>query len=309
MVLAWKEIIEEKDALNLDIAQGKQAVTKRDQSDKTVVKLLNQAYRRLILPKQEDPKDAIECIPNKLPNGDDSPIARAARKLHNEDCLIEVYSPQRLRMEVLDLYIWNDTAHIDLKQLWQYLTSYIYMPRLQSAAVLLGAVKDGVVAIDDTAGFAYAEGWDGSKYINPVRLKHVEPSISDRCLVVRSDVALKQIEAEEQAKKASETTVIYKPDTAPSGGGTPPPPPPPDRKTVLKRFYGSVSLDPLRVNRDASDIANEIVQHLTKLNGAEVEISIDIVTRFPEGFPDDVVRTVSENCRTLKFKDHGFEED
>lgn len=29
----------------------------------------------------------------------------------------------------------------------------------------------------------------------------------------------------------------------------------------------------------------------------------------PNGVPDDVVRTVSENARTLKFTDHGFEED
>jgi hypothetical protein len=29
----------------------------------------------------------------------------------------------------------------------------------------------------------------------------------------------------------------------------------------------------------------------------------------PNGVPDDVVRTVSENARTLKFTDHGFEDD
>jgi hypothetical protein len=29
----------------------------------------------------------------------------------------------------------------------------------------------------------------------------------------------------------------------------------------------------------------------------------------PDGAPDDVVRTVSENARTLKFEQHGFEQD
>jgi hypothetical protein len=29
----------------------------------------------------------------------------------------------------------------------------------------------------------------------------------------------------------------------------------------------------------------------------------------PDGVPDNVVRTVSENCRTLKFISQGFEEE
>jgi len=29
----------------------------------------------------------------------------------------------------------------------------------------------------------------------------------------------------------------------------------------------------------------------------------------PVGAPDQVVRTVTENCRTLKFKTYGFEEE
>jgi hypothetical protein len=29
----------------------------------------------------------------------------------------------------------------------------------------------------------------------------------------------------------------------------------------------------------------------------------------PGGAPDHVVRTVTENCRTLKFKTYGFEEE
>jgi hypothetical protein len=27
----------------------------------------------------------------------------------------------------------------------------------------------------------------------------------------------------------------------------------------------------------------------------------------PEGVPDDVIRTVTENAKTLKFEQHGFE--
>jgi hypothetical protein len=45
------------------------------------------------------------------------------------------------------------------------------------------------------------------------------------------------------------------------------------------------------------------------LVGAQVTISIDISAHIPDGVPGDVVRTVMENCRTLKFKSSGFEEE
>jgi hypothetical protein len=75
----------------------------------------------------------------------------------------------------------------------------------------------------------------------------------------------------------------------------PPPSPSP------KRFYGSVKLDALRLRRDAGQIADEVIQHFTSLAGAEVEITLEVQVSIPEGVPDNVVRTVTENCRVLKF--------
>ncbi len=49
-------------------------------------------------------------------------------------------------------------------------------------------------------------------------------------------------------------------------------------------------------------------QHLANLVGSKVEATLEIQAEIPDGVPDQVVRTVSENCRTLKFKTHGFEE-
>jgi hypothetical protein len=34
---------------------------------------------------------------------------------------------------------------------------------------------------------------------------------------------------------------------------------------------------------------------------------LDIDAQAPSAVPDHVVRTVTENCRTLKFDTHGFE--
>jgi hypothetical protein len=75
-----------------------------------------------------------------------------------------------------------------------------------------------------------------------------------------------------------------------------------------KRFFGSVALDPTRVGRDAGRIAEEVIQHLAGLMGSNVEITLEIHVELPDGTPDHIVRTVTENCRTLRFKAHGFEE-
>lgn len=62
------------------------------------------------------------------------------------------------------------------------------------------------------------------------------------------------------------------------------------------------------MNRDAGQIAEEIVAHLVGQPGAEVEITLEIQANLPEGAPDNVVRTVNENSRTLKFENQGLEE-
>jgi hypothetical protein len=79
-------------------------------------------------------------------------------------------------------------------------------------------------------------------------------------------------------------------------------------KTV-RRFYGSVQLDPARVGRDAGRIADEVVSHLAGLVGSRVRVTIEIESEFEIGVSDHVVRIVTENSRTLKFTTHGFESE
>jgi len=78
---------------------------------------------------------------------------------------------------------------------------------------------------------------------------------------------------------------------------------------LTERFYGTVSLDPARTGRDAGRIAEEIITHLVALNGAEVKVTLEIEADVPSGVPDNVVRTVTENSRTLKFTSQGFEKE
>lgn len=77
-----------------------------------------------------------------------------------------------------------------------------------------------------------------------------------------------------------------------------------------RRYHGTVALDPTRVGRDAGKIADEVVTHLVGLLGSSVRVTLEIEAEVPAGVPDNVVRTVTENTRSLKFTTNsGFEKE
>ena len=90
---------------------------------------------------------------------------------------------------------------------------------------------------------------------------------------------------------------------------TPPTPPTPPVAPKLTRFHGTVTLDPTRVGRDASRVADEVIAHLSGLVGAKVTVTLEVEADIPSGAPDHVVRTVTENSRTLRFTSQGFEKE
>ena len=76
-----------------------------------------------------------------------------------------------------------------------------------------------------------------------------------------------------------------------------------------RRFYGTVTLDAARLASSAGTIGSEVVQHLEALLGAHVELTLEIQAEVPDGVPDDVVRIVTENARTLEFDSASFEDE
>jgi hypothetical protein len=86
-----------------------------------------------------------------------------------------------------------------------------------------------------------------------------------------------------------------------------------ERDFVCRRlrpsFFPHVGRAAAATSRDADQIAAEVVQHLVALVDAAVEVKLEISADVPSGVPDEVVRTVIENAKTLKFEQHGFEEN
>jgi len=74
------------------------------------------------------------------------------------------------------------------------------------------------------------------------------------------------------------------------------------------RFFGTFRVDPERYAKEINRLNQEAVQHIAAQDRVDLQITVDIRAVKKDGFPDTVVRIVSENASTLKFDQSGFED-
>jgi len=310
--LAWTSIQQEEDQLNLDAAQKRQVGTQVQKNDETIQARLLETYCHLLVPTQQG-TGPIEWSTTRLQGGDNL-VGRVARKLKSDQQLITEWSPALLRME-LDRWLWKDANHIGIKQLWEYMAQYLYLSRLRDDNVLIRAIQNGVGSLTWRDYFGYASAVrDDGYYIGLVAGGLPSVTMDSASVLVKPDAVQRQ--RDEEAAKEKETVYIPGEDEGEekkvgdggNGEETGVTPGQEQQKVVLRRFHGTVELDPTRLGRDAGRISDEVLIHLTGLVGAKAKIVLEIDVEVPNGVPEDKVRIISENCNTLKFKGHGFEE-
>jgi hypothetical protein len=312
--LAWQSILAEKEALNLDPHQVRQAETQRQAADGAVEARLPETYQWLLVPEQINPQAPITWQAVRL-SGGDALAARASKRLRSDESLVTTLGSTILRKHLDDVPLWRG-EHVAVRQLVDDFARYLYLPRIAGPEVLLEAMRDGVALLTwQTDAFAYAESYDESagRYPGLRGGQRVALSTDSAGLLVKPDVARRQID--------SETTVPGPIEGGPGEGpepgkpGTPPVPKPegeepgPPPAPRPRRYHGTIQLDSARVGRDASRIADEVISHLSGQVGAEVNVSLEISVYLPDGASEQIVRTVTENSRTLGFTSHGFETD
>ncbi len=317
--LAWQSIERDADTLNLDPFQRKQAHDKNEDADRTVEQRIPEAYFWLLVPSEKKEGDSsqgrLEWTELKA-SGTDALANRASKRLKSEGLLITNWAGSLLRREMDRVPLWRGN-HVAVKQLADDFARYLYLPRLRDREVLAEAISDGLGLISWTQeSFAYADGWDDEQQrYRGLRVgQRIGISLDGDGLLVKPEVAQAQFARQPEPRDGGPTEG----DVRPEGNGGGGPGAAADGKTgeesktqkpLPRRFHGSVILNPVRLSRDAADVANEIVQHLMKQPGAKVEVILDIAADIPGGAPDDLQRTVNENCRTLKFRSFDFEEN
>ncbi|MGE3977829.1 MAG: Swt1 family HEPN domain-containing protein, partial [Nitrospira sp.] len=311
--LAWQSILDDKETLDLSPHQVRQAQNQKDSAFSVVSARIPESYQWLMVPTQASPQASVQWLSFRL-TGQEPLAVRASKKLRNEELLVTELAATRLRLELDQVPLWRGN-HVSIKQVVEDFARYVYLPHLREPKVLIDAITNGLGLLmwpDDS--FAYADSFDeaagryrGLRYGQPVLITNTDPG-----LLVRPEVALQQQEAEAKTVPATAGQSNAESGDGPSAGGTGTvkgAAPMPKGPRAPKRFHGSVSLDPTRVGRDAGRIGDEVIAHLVGLMGSDVKVTLEIEADMPNGAPDNVVRTVTENSRTLKFTSQGFEEE
>ena len=300
--LAWTSIKNDSQDLNLDAAQNRETENSLKRSNETVDLRLSETWCWLLVPSVDraDMK-TLEWEKTRLSGSADTLITRAAHKLIQNEAIIKEWAPALLLMELDDL-LWRGVNHLQIKQLWDYLTTYCYLPRLASYNVLEKAIQRG---LQSEEYFAYAAAVGENRYID---LKYNQSTQIDRSgFLVRVNVARAQIERERDSRTEPSTPPNNPPDNGERPTGTPDTTPTEPEPAKSMRFFLSAQLDTTRVNRDVQRILEEIVVHLTQEPDVTMEIRLEVAATAPKGISQQTVRAVSENCRTLKLGDFGFE--
>ena len=251
-------------------------------------------------------------------SGQESLAVRASKKLRSEELLVPALAGTRLRMELDRVPLWRGD-HVTVRQLTEDFARYVYLPRLCDPGVLVAAVQDGLaLLLWQKESFAYADSYDeaAGRYRGlrcGQRVDVIQPSSEG--LLVKPDVAFRQQQTDQAAAAAitggpvvtgtglayDQTDSLGAGPSSSTDGAKP--------STRPKRYHGTVALDATRAGRDAGRIAEEVIAHLAGIVGAKLTVTLEIEATVPDGVPENVVRTVTENSRTLKFTSHGFEKE
>lgn len=310
--LAWKSIKEDSIDLNLDAAQNRETENNLNRSNQTVEARIVETYCHLLVPYIDREVDLKTIIWDEISirGGTDSIVAKAARKMQQNEQLITQWAPALLNMQ-LDNLLWQERNDINVGELWKLLCTYCYLPRLASFEVLQTAIQNGVNSDDY---FAYADGIADGKY-SALKYNQYVGFIDRSGYLVKQVAALKQKAAEARDKPVTPASVWPDKPVDPTNPPAVQPGPVPDIPASPQReqpknshFAMTATLDTTRVVKNVGNLMDEIINHLMQVEGANVEIKLLVEATMPDGTPVTTVRTVTENCRTLRIDDFGFEE-
>lgn len=315
--LAWDSIVTdiENGALNQDISHLNQAKRSRDHAEQSLSQLIRESWKWLIAPVEEFVKgkpqlewDAIQVSPTE-PNL----VQAIENKLREEEWVIYEWSPIHLRNLLQQWYFKDGATEVSALKVWQDTCHYLYLPRLVNDQVFRDAIAKGVETGDY---FGFAAGKEGDRYLGFVFGRPAAIVLDEASLLIDRDAALAWRARMEKGGSATEGGKV-----SPTGGGdddsrpdpvAPPVSPLPPSSTGMSaktRFYGTVTLDPIKAKMDFATIMDEIVQQFTTQLGVDVTISVEIQAQSKNGFDEALQRIIKENSNVLKFDSAEFEDD
>jgi hypothetical protein len=207
-------------------------------------------------------------------------------------------------MEMEQFNLWKGNDALSVRELWEDYTRYVYLHRLKNQAVLYSALQSGISSGDF---FAYAEdNGETGAYKGLILGDKGFLNISPDGFLVKLGAAKRQIEKQKKVEPEGGSGTEGRGSV--TGGPDPIEPPTIAAKTKIPtHFYGTLTIEHSKLGSTAGTINQEVLQHLAQLPGAKMTVTMDIQVDMPYSAGDDVIRTVKENCKALKFTESNFE--
>lgn len=153
--------------------------------------------------------------------------------------------------------------------------------------------------------FAFAEGWDDETGTYQGLI--IDNGLNAAVIIDGSSVIIKP-EIAEQHRPAPDD-----PDIPPRELGEPGDGPPPEveepavpSEALPTQYRGMVMISPDRPSLDIGKIVEAVIEQLTTIPGAKVEIKLEIDADVPDGIDRAKQRTLTENGNTLGFTDNSI---
>ena len=312
VALAWKSIVDDVAAMRLvqDNLQAEQAKNELRGAEDVLPRVARECFKWLLCPSQENPtgKPSVEVAALNTTGAALGP--EIERVCLDNEWVIATWSPIHLRTKLKELYWKADKPAVKAADFWEDTLRYLYLPRLKDRGVLTQAIVKGA-GTRDFFGTAYGEHdgkFDGFKFGDSNvqfddTLLLIEPEMAKAYEVANQPVPAPGPTASGPVPPAPTTPMPIPPGPTPSGAAAPGPTPPPKAKS----FHGSTEVAPATAKVRLVQIADEIVSILAKDPNAEVKVRIEIEANFANGAQDQTKRSVSENAKTLGFKNAEWE--
>jgi hypothetical protein len=304
--LAWKSILDDHQADRLELTKGDeaQAKSKLAETNETVNQRIAETYQHVLIPEQVAGTREIKWHQTR-PTGTGSIPEHIARKLESEERLISAYGGTRVRMDLDRIPLWSERGDIGVGDLWSAYCQFPYLPRLASFDVLAKAISDGTSKINwEAETFAYADGFDGERWVGLATLQLVSP-VRSGC-IVQSQPAAEQFDRD-RAELGAVAPSSTPGDATPVGlSGQPDVSVPTPGAADPTYFYGVFPLDTVRGIRQLEEILRNVVQHLSEAPDGSVQLTLE-VNGSSSGFDERTRRVVSENANQLGARSQEFE--
>jgi len=312
--LAWNSIVEDVDSMRLvlDNLQAQQARKERQAADDVLTRVARECYKWLLCPGQGSPtapKPMVEAFPLNMGGAAVGP--EIERVCTENEWVITTWSPVHLRTELQKSYWKTDKPAISAMTFWEDSLRYLYLPRLKNRNVLEQTIVKGAGSRDffGTAYEQHEDKFDGFNFGD------VNVQMDDTLLLIEPEAAKRY---EQNASKPTQdagqpdaTGVSPNhptlPDDSTELGVVPTPAVEDNKRAKYHTFHGNISINASTAKMRLVEVAEEIIAVLAADPNAHINVTVEIQARFPPGAADQTKRAVTENAKTLGFKNADWE--